>query len=166
MGEEPVHGSIEVAAIAGHEGRDKFDDGFRHLQPRIALARSLDAAFEDPPPEILVEVAEFDREAAGEPRFYTLVDPIEFSWRTIGRKYHLLTRIAGLIDDVTELLLYRPALEELHIVDDQEVESADLVLELDRGLRLQGRDELLREAISRQIEGTLALRLACVRHGL
>ena len=57
---------------------------------------------------------------------------------------------------MAELLLDLLALDELGIVDDQEIDAAQSLLEGERRLRLQGSDEAVHEAISRQIDDAAA----------
>ena len=58
---------------------------------------------------------------------------------------------------MAELLLDRLALQKLHVVDDQHVDGAQALLEGDRRLRLQRRDEAVHELLGGEIDDTAAL---------
>ncbi len=75
-------------------------------------------------------------------------------------------RIDQRIQRVPEFLLDGSALDELHVVDDQKIDSTQLLLEGERGLRLQRRDEAVHEPVRRQIDDPLALSARTLTDGV
>ena len=73
--------------------------------------------------------------------------------RRTGRSHHdLAAAIEQCVDDVLELLLGLLALHEFEVVDQQDVDGAELVLEGDGILAAHGLHELIAEALGRQVE--------------
>ncbi len=67
---------------------------------------------------------------------------------------------------MAELLLDRLALQELHVVDDKQVDAAKPLLEGERRLGLQRGDEPVHEAVGGEIDDALAARDHFMRDGL
>ena len=100
----------------------------------------------------MIQRADLGDEAALQARAHAVVEAVELV-RRAGRSHHDLTAaIEERVDDVLELLLGLLAVHELEIVDQQDVDDAELVLEGDGILAADGLDELVAEALGRQIE--------------
>ena len=130
---------------------------------RILGARCGDARFEDLHPQRLVERHHLDAEAAGEPRAHALVERLEIGRRAVGGDHDLAAGIEQRVQRVAELVLERLALQELHVVDDQQIDRPHRLLEGDRGVRLQRGDEAVHEALGGQIDDAAPLRRRGVR---
>ena len=70
----------------------------------------------------------------------------------VGGDEHLLAAVDQGIEGVAELLLDRLAGQKLQVVDDEDVDRPQLLLERDRGLRLERGDEAVHEALRREVE--------------
>ena len=97
-----------------------------------------------------------DHDAALQPRADALVDAFEFRRRPVGRDDHLLAAVEQRVQHVAEFLLHRLAGQELHVVDQQDVDGAEPLLEIERRAVAKRGDELDGEALDGQIERTLA----------
>ena len=117
-----------------------------------------DARVEDFDAQRLVEAADLDAEAAGEARAHALVEAVEIGRRPVGGDDDLAMAVDQRVERVAELLLDRFALQELDVVDDQYVDAAQLLLEGDRGLRLERGDEAIHEALGGEIDDAAARR--------
>ena len=91
-------------------------------------------------------------EAALQPRTHALVELVHLARRTGRGHHHLPAAIEQRVDDVIELLLGLGPVQELEIVDQQDVDRAELVLERQRIGAAQRLHELIAEALGRQIE--------------
>jgi hypothetical protein len=118
----------------------------------MILPRRRDARFQDSEPQFFAERAHLDHEAAGEPRAHAVVEAFEIGRRTVGRDHHLAAGIDQRVQRVAELGLGRFALQELQVVDHQHVDAAQRLLEGERRLRLQRRDEAVHEFLGGEIE--------------
>ena len=96
--------------------------------------------------------ADLGDEAALQARAHAVVEAVELRRRPGRGHHHLPAAVEQRVDDVLELLLGLLAAHELQIVDQQDVDGAELVLEGHRVLALDGLDELVAEALGRQIE--------------
>ena len=126
----------------------------------------LDAGGQDGGAQGLVERADLDHETAGEPRADALVERLEIGRRTVRRHHDLAAGIDQRIERVAEFLLDLLALDELHVVEDEQVDAAQPLLEGERRLRLQGGDEAVHEAVGREIDDPAALRAHLVADGV
>ena len=128
--------------------------------------QGLDAGGEDRGAQRLVERADLDHETAGETRAHALVEALEIGRRTVRRDDDLAARIDQGVQRVAEFLLDLLALDELHVVDDEQVDAAQALLEGERRLRLQGGDEAVHEAVGREIDHPAPLRAHLVADGM
>ena len=147
--------TIERATIRDHRRRDG--------EVRVLGARRGDARFEDLHAQRLVERHHLDAEAAGESRAHALVERLEIGRRAVGGDDDLAAGIEQRVERVAELVLERLALQELHVVDDQQIDRPHRLLEGDRGVRLQRSDEAVHEALGGQIDDAAPLRRRGVR---
>ena len=102
--------------------------------------------------ELVVHRADLGDEAAAEPRAHAHVELVELGRRAIGGDHHLPPAVDQRVQRVAELLLNGRALQELHVVDQQNVDLAQLLLEGQRVARAQRLHEAAHEALSGQIE--------------
>ena len=107
---------------------------------------------QDLEPQLLVELADLGDEAALHARAHAVVEAVELSRRPGRSHHHLPAAVEQRVDDVLELLLGLLALHELQIVDQQDVDGAELVLEGHGVLAAHGLHELVAEALGRQVE--------------
>ena len=107
---------------------------------------------EDRGAQLLVERSDLDHQAAGEPRAHALVQRLELRRRTVGGDDHLAAGIDQRVDGVAELGLDRLALDELHVVEDQQVDAAQALLEGQGVLGLQRVDEAVHEAVGGEVD--------------
>ncbi len=107
---------------------------------------------QDLAPKRLVERLHLDAQTTGEPRADALFERLEVGGRPVRGHDDLATVVDQRVERVAELRLDRLSLQELHVVDDQNVDGAQLFLEGDRGLGLQGRHEAVHEALGREVD--------------
>ena len=110
------------------------------------------AALEDIASQLHVRRADFEGDAAAEPRAHPFVQRFEFRRRPVGGHHHLAGAVDQLVEHVAELLLHRLALQELHVVDEEEVDLAERFLEGDRRMAAERRHEAEHEMLRRQID--------------
>ncbi len=72
--------------------------------------------------------------------------------RPVGRHYHLAPTIDERVQRVAELLLDGRALQELHVIDQEDIDLAQLLLEGERVAGAQCLHESGHEPLGRQIE--------------
>src|ERR1700732_554745 len=89
MREQPVDGAIEIAAIRPDDARDIGDDRGRNLESLMHQLGGGYARFEYFDPQRLVEPADFDAKAAGQPRPGPFFETFEIARRPLGRDQHL-----------------------------------------------------------------------------
>jgi hypothetical protein len=107
---------------------------------------------EDLVAELVVHRADLGDEPAAEPRAHAHVKLVELGRRTIGRDHHLAPAVDQRVQRMAELLLDSRALQELHVVDQENVDLAELLLEGERVARAQGLHEARHEALCREVE--------------
>ncbi len=152
MGEQTIDRAFEIAAIGHDRLGDIGHDRRRHVEIGLRLLRGGDARLQNLHAQFFVERADVDAEPALEAREHALVESLEIGRRTVGGDDDLLAGVDERVQRVAELLLDRLALQKLHIVDDQHVDVAQLLLEGDRRMLRQRRDEAAHELLGRQIE--------------
>ena len=91
-------------------------------------------------------------------RAHAIVEAVELAGGRAEATTTCLPAIEQRIDDVLELLLGLLPAHELEVVDQENVDRTEFVLERQGILALDGLDELIAEALGRQIEH---LRFAC-----
>ena len=154
VGQEPVHGAFEVAAVGG----DRAGDVGRPppaltSKPGCAARTAASRAERIEARSCSSSVADLDHEAAGEARAHALVQGSRA--RVGGRSAATTTWRPASISALRvwpNSCLDRLALDELHVVDDQQVDAAQALLEGERGLRLQGGDEAVHEAVGGEVD--------------
>ena len=118
----------------------------------MIVPRRRDAGLEDFKPQLFAERAHLDHEPAGEPRAHAVVEAFEIGRRPVGGDHHLAAGVDQRVERVAELGLRRLALQELQVVDHQHVDAAQRLLEGERRLRAQRRDEAVHELLGGEIE--------------
>src|SRR5580704_11679846 len=152
MREQPVDGAIEIAAIRPDDTRDIGDDRRRNLDSLMHLLGGGYAGFEYFDPQRLVEPADFDAKAAGQPRPDPFLETFEIARRPIGRDHNLPAGIDQGIQRMTELLLDRLALKKLNVVDHEDIYRPKTFLKSDRCLCLEGGDKTIHEPLRGEID--------------
>src|SRR6185312_13798996 len=99
-------------------------------------------------------------------RAHALVEIFQIGRRTVRSDDDLAARIDQGIQRVAEFLLDLLALDELHVVDDEQVDATQALLEGERRLRLQGGDETVHEAVGGKIDHPAPLRTHLVADGM
>ncbi len=79
--------------------------------------------------KVVVHRADLGHEPAAEPRAHAHVELVELGRRPVGSDHDLTAAVDQRVQRVTELLLDGRALQELHVVDQQDIDLAELVLE-------------------------------------
>ena len=102
--------------------------------------------------QLLIERADLGDEATLQARAHALVEPFDVVGRARRSDDHLPPAVEQRVDDVVELLLGALTVHELQVVDQQHVDAAELLLEGQRVLAAQRFDELIAEALGREIE--------------
>ena len=166
MGEQPVDGSIEIAAIRLNDACDISDDRGRNFESRMHLFRGGYACFKNLDPQRLVEPSDFDAKTASQARSYSFVETFEIARRPVGRDHDLPAGIDQGIERMTELLLNRLALEKLDVVDHKKINRSQPFLESDRRLRFEGGDETIHKSLSGEIDDFVLCRGGSMRGGL
>ena len=118
----------------------------------MILPRGAHTGFQDFQPQLFAERTHFDHQTAGQPRAHAIVEAFEVGGCPIGRNHDLTAGIDQRIERVAELGLGRLALEKLQIVDHQHVDAAQRLLERERRLGAQRRDEPVHELLGREVE--------------
>ncbi len=157
MGEQPVGGAVQIAAIGGDDAGDIGDHVRMDLEVRMGRLQRLQPVSEDLRAQRLVEIADLDDEPAAESRADALIQRLQIIRHPVAGDDDLLAGVDQRVDRMAELLLDRLALDELHVVDDEKIDAAQLLLESQRGLRLQRRDEAVHETVGGEIGDALAL---------
>ena len=158
MRDQPVDGAVEIAAVRLNDARDIGEDGGRKFELRMQQFRRGDARLEHLEPQWLIERAHFDAEAAGEARAHALFKRFEFTRRPVGGDDDLPPRIDERVQRMAELLLDRFAAQELHVVDDEHIDRAQLLLEGDRRRGLERAGETVHEFLGGEIDHAPPLR--------
>jgi hypothetical protein len=79
---------------------------------------------EDFETHLVIRAVEFDGDAALQTRTDTGIERFQLPGRAVGRNHDLLGAVEQHIQEMAELVLDHLALQELHVVDDQEVDVA------------------------------------------
>ena len=148
-----VEGAFEFAAAAGHGAGDVCEDLLGNVEvgilaPGAVAARSLSM----PRRMLVVGRRHFERDAALEARAHARLERFQLRRRPVGRDHHLLGAVEQHVEQVAELVLDRLALQELHVVDDQEVDVAQLLLERQRVVVADRGGEAPHEVFGRQVD--------------
>ena len=163
VGDEAVRRALEIAPVGGDGAGDEVDHRLRHLDTGEGDALGGEALGEDAPAQLCIRRHQFHQQTAGEARAHPRVEGLELARRPVAGDHHLAGAVDQGVEGVAELGLAAVALQELHVVDDQEVDLAQRVLEVQRRVGLQGGDEAVHEVLGGEIEhppAAVALRLA------
>ena len=120
----------------------------------VAGGRLLGAARDDGAAQIEVEARDRHDQPAREARADALVEHFEVARRRVAGHHHLLGAGKQRAQSMAEFG-GRFALQELHVVDQQQVDPAQPFLEAERGLALHGGDEMVHEVVGGQIDDVL-----------
>ena len=129
-------------------------------------SRRRDARLENFQTQRLVERADLDTQADAQTRTHPLVERFQIIWRPVGGHDDVAAGVEQGVQGMTEFRLNCSALQELGVVEDQEIDGPQPLLECDRGLRLERRDEAVHELLRGQIDGRAALARRSVRDSL
>ena len=121
-------------------------------QPARLRARLVRALRQDLVAELIVHDADLGDEAAAKPRPHAHVELVELGRRPVGRHHDLPSAVDQRVQRMAELLLDGRPLQELHVVDQQNVDLAQLLLEGERVAGAQGLHEAGHEALGGEIE--------------
>ncbi len=77
---------------------------------------------------IVIGSGHFERNATLKARADTNVERFQFRRRAVGGDHDLLGAVEQRVQEMAELMLDRLALQELHVVDDQKIDVAQLFL--------------------------------------
>ena len=149
---EAVDGAFQLAAVLRQPVGQELEHLAGQLEGGIGQALLLHPPLQDLETQLLVEIGDLDDETALHARAHAIVEAVELPRRTGRSDHDLAAAIQQRVDDVLELLLGLLALHELEIVDQQNVDGAELVLEGDGVLAAHGLHELIAEALGRQVE--------------
>src|SRR5689334_786941 len=93
MREQPVDGTIEIAAIRPDDARHIGDDRGRNIERWMHQLGGGYACFENFDPQGLVEAADFDGKPATQPRPDSFLETFEIARRPVGCYHDLPTGI-------------------------------------------------------------------------
>ena len=154
MRQKPVDRAFKIAPVRGDHPGDIGDDIRRHFEGWKMRFCHLNAAFQNLDAQRIVECADFDDKTASEPRLNALFKAFKIGRCPVCRDNHLLAGIDQGIERVAEFLLALWSVQELRIVDDEDVDTAQVFLEGNRGLRFQRGDKAIHETLGRKIQHT------------
>jgi hypothetical protein len=153
-GDEAIDGAVKVAAVTHHHMGDVVDHRRREVDAE-AGGRLPGAFLDDVVAEIDVKTVDRDNETAAEPRFHSLVEHFEIARRAVGGDHDLLGAREERAEGVAELGCGL-SLQELHVVDEEQVDPPQPVLEGERRLALHRLDEVVHKVVGRQVDDVAA----------
>src|SRR5262245_10411572 len=156
---QAIDGTFQFTATLGQFVGQQLYHRIGDFKGRIRGLLLLRPLLKDLEAQRRIERANLGDEPALQARAHAIVEALELRWGPGRSDHHLLAAIEQRIDDVLELLLGLLPAHELEVVDQQHVDGAELVLESQGVLALDGLDELIAEALGRQVE-RLGLALA------
>ena len=124
-----MHRTFELAPALGQALGEEGEHRVGDVEPARLGARLLRALLQDLVAELVVHGPDLGDEAAAEPRAHAHVELVELGRRAISGDHHLPPAVDQRVQRVAELLLDGRALQELHVVDQQNVDLAELLLE-------------------------------------
>ena len=92
------------------------------LSPRVSAQASCARFVQDFVAELVLHGPDLGDEAAAKPRAHAHVELVELGRRAISGDHHLPPAVDQRVQRVAELLLDGRALQELHVVDQQDVD--------------------------------------------
>ena len=148
MGDDPVERAFELA----HIRRDLVGQELHHLARHVD-AHLLGLGLEDPQAQLVGGGVDVADQTAAEARSQALLHAFQVRWRLVGGDDDLPSLIDQGVERVEELFLCRVlAADELHVVDHQHVDGAELVLEVHRVLLAQSADKTVHELFRRKVD--------------
>ncbi len=102
--------------------------------------------------KVVIERGQFGDEAARQPRAHPGVEAFEQKRRAVGSHHDLLAAVDQRIQSVAELLLERAPLQKLHVVDEEQVDGAQLLLERRGVAGLESLREAVHEPLGREVQ--------------
>ena len=154
-----MHRPFELAPALGQTLGEEGEHRVGDIEPARLGACLLRPLLQDLVAELVLHGADLGHEAAAKTRAHAHVELVELGRRAIGRHHHLPPAVDQRVQRMAELLLDGRALQELHVVDQQDVDLPQLLLEGESVARAQGLDETAHEALGGEIKH-LGLRLA------
>ena len=127
--QELVEGAFELAAASGHRSGDVIENVVADLDRRILGPGRRQPQLQHAEAHRVVGRRHFERHAADEPGAHARLQRLQFRRRPVGGNDDLLGTVQQHVDKMAELVLDRLALQELHVVDDQKVDVAQLLLQ-------------------------------------
>ncbi len=144
--------AFELAPALGQALGEEGEHGIGNIEPRGVGAGFLRPLLEDLVAQLVIHGADLGHEPAAEPRPHAHVELVELGRRPVGRHHHLPPAVDQRVQRVAELLLDGRALQELHVVDQENIDIAQLLLEGERVTRAQGLHEARHEALGGEVE--------------
>ena len=157
---KPGDRAFEFATVLRQAHRQKVDDIARKRERRIGGALFAQTLFQHLETQLVVERDQLGDETALQTRPHPLVETLDLVRSPCRRDDDLLSAVEQRVDDVIEFLFRALALQELEIVDQQHMDVAEALFECERIGRAQRLDELIAEALGRQIQHLRARRPA------
>ena len=149
---QAMDGAFELAAAFGQafgeEGKHRVGDG----KPPRLRASFVRALRQDLVTKLIVHGPDLGDKSAAKPRAHAHVELVELGRRPVCRHHDLPPAVDQRVQRMAKLLLDGRPLQELHVVDQQNVDLAELLLEGERVPRTQGLHEAGHEALGGEIE--------------
>ena len=149
---QAMDGAFELAPALGQPLGEEGEHGVGNGEPARLGTRFVRALRQDLVAKLVVHDADLGHEPAAKPRPHAHVELVELGRRPVRRHHHLPPAVDQRVQRVAELLLDGRPLQELHVVDEQNVDLAQLLLEGERVARAQGLHEARHEALGGEIE--------------
>ena len=125
MGDDAVQRPLELADVGG----DLVGQELQHLGGHLRL-HLLGLGLQDAEAQLVGRRMDVGDQAPAEARAHALLEPLEVGGRFVGGDHDLPVLVDQRVEGVEELLLGRIlAADELHVVDHQHVDRAELLLE-------------------------------------
>ncbi len=159
-----VERAFEFTPAAGHRAGDMVEDLLRNVERGIIDLGGGKPQLEHADAHGEVGRRHFERNAAIEARAHARLQQFQLRRRPVGGNHHLLGAVEQHVDQMAEFMLDRLALQELHVVDDQQVDVAQLFLQRQRVVVADRGGEAPHEIFGRQIDDArLRILLAAIR---
>ena len=148
MGDDAVQRALQLADI----GDDLVGQELQHLGGHLRL-HLLGLGLQDAQAQLIGRGMDVGHQPPAEARAHALLEPLEVVGRFVGGDHHLPVLVDQRVEGVEEFLLGRIlAADELHVIDHQHVDRAELLLEGHDVLLPQRADELVHELLGREID--------------
>ena len=124
-----------------------------HHLLRYSHAALLGLRLQDAEAQFVGRRVQIGNQPPAEARAHALLQPFEVGGRFVGGDHDLAILIDQRVEGVEEFFLRRfLAADELDIVDHQQIDRAELLLEVHRRLEAQCADELVHELLGREVD--------------